>query len=70
MTTIHELIDVHAGKLRGLLGIVSLVGDVVAFLRKVRADVWLRMAAAAWMMAGGRVARGGGGRRAPVVSYR
>jgi hypothetical protein len=71
MTTIHELIDVHAGKLPGLLGTVShRVEDVLAWLRKVRADVWLRLAAAASMMAGGRAARGGVDRRAPVVSYR
>jgi hypothetical protein len=71
MTTIDETIEVQARKVPGLLSTVSRwPGNALAWLKRDKARVWLRLAVAAWMIR--RPAGGARGvdRRAPVALHR
>jgi hypothetical protein len=65
MSAISEMIEVQARELAGLQGTVFCwLGEAIAWLRRDKAQVWLRLAAAAWVIAG-QSARSGIDRRTP-----
>ncbi len=71
ITAVRETADLQARKLPGLLSMdFRWPGKVVAWRETDNAPVGLRLAAAAWMIGGGRAARSGGvDRCAPLVPH-
>lgn len=71
MSVVRETIEVQAAKLPGVRGTVCRwLGTASAGRGRDEARFWLRLAAGARMIAGGRAVRSGAGRRAPVGSPR